>query len=90
MLNESELGARVIEPTCSTLLALVQSLTDEASSPEEVVEIATELVDSRRVILIGNFRGCQLQDSSDRPEWRPFERTRQANERSHDHSGYFS
>ena len=48
-------------PIYSTLLGLVQSLQDEAGSEDEVVEIALELVNSGRVVLTGNFRGCRLE-----------------------------
>jgi hypothetical protein len=48
------------EWTCSTLLALVQSLSDRSDSPEAVVEAAIELVNSGRVVLTGNFKGCRL------------------------------
>jgi hypothetical protein len=48
-------------PVYSTLLALVQSLQDENRSEEEVVETALELVNSGRVVLTGNFKGCRLE-----------------------------
>ena len=48
-------------PVYSTLLALVQSLLDAKASEEEVVDTATELVNSGRVFLIGNFKGCRLE-----------------------------
>jgi hypothetical protein len=60
MLNQTDLAAQRIEPTCSTLLALVQSLTDAMGSPEDVVDTAMVLVNSGRVILTGNFKGCRL------------------------------
>jgi len=48
-------------PVYSTLLALVQSLQDEHRSEEEVVDTALELVNSGRVVLTGNFKGCRLE-----------------------------
>ena len=48
-------------PLFSTLLGLVQSLQDEASCEEDVVETALELVNSGRVVLTGNFKGCRLE-----------------------------
>jgi hypothetical protein len=47
-------------PRFSTLLALVQSLQDEAGSEDDVVETAASLVNSGRVVLTGNFAGCRL------------------------------
>ena len=48
-------------PAYSTLLALVQSLQDEVRSEDEVVETAIERVNSGRVVLTGNFKGCRLE-----------------------------
>ena len=45
----------------STLLSLVQSLQDATYSENELVEIAAELVNSGRVVLTGNFKGCRLE-----------------------------
>ena len=45
----------------STLLALVQSLQDATDSEDELVETAAELVNSGRVVLTGNFKGCRLE-----------------------------
>jgi hypothetical protein len=53
MLNET---TRETEPIHSTLLALVQSLTNDISSPEDVVENAIDLVNSGHVVLTGNFK----------------------------------
>ena len=47
-------------PVYSTLLELVQSLVDANASEDEVVDTATELVNSGRVVLIGTFKGCRL------------------------------
>jgi hypothetical protein len=47
-------------PHRTTLLALVQSLWDESDCEAEVVETATDLVCSGRVVLTGNFAGCPL------------------------------
>ena len=60
MLNETAFPTHGTDPTCCTLLDLVQSLTDETSSEEGVVETATKLVNSGRVILTGNFKGCRF------------------------------
>ena len=48
-------------PVHSTLLSLVQSLKGSASSEDEVVESAMQLVNSGRVVLTGNFKGCRLE-----------------------------
>ena len=45
----------------STLLALVQSLQDAAKSEDELVDTVAELVNSGRVVLTGNFKGCRLE-----------------------------
>ena len=49
------------EPVRSTLLSLVQSLQELTNFEDEVVESARELVNSGRVILTGNFKGCRLE-----------------------------
>jgi len=46
-----------LTPLRTTLLELVQSLTDEGLTPDEVVRVVHESIDSDRVVLIGNFRG---------------------------------
>jgi hypothetical protein len=46
-----------LAPQRTTLLELVQSLTDKGLMPEEVVRVVHESIDSNRVVLIGNFRG---------------------------------
>ena len=48
------------QPHYSTLLALVQSLADTSGSEDELVATAFDLVDSGRVVLTGNFKGCRL------------------------------
>ncbi len=45
----------------STLLSLVQSLQDSTDSEDELIETAAELVNSGRVVLTGNFKGCRLE-----------------------------
>ena len=45
----------------STLLSLVHSLQDATDSEDELVETAAELVNSGRVVLTGNFKGCRLE-----------------------------
>jgi hypothetical protein len=60
MLNEITPAMSPPGRTCSTLLALVQSLSDRSDSPEAVVEAAMALVNSGRVVLTGNFKGCRL------------------------------
>jgi hypothetical protein len=47
-------------PVGSTLLELVTRLTETTDSAEETVEAALEILDSGRVYLTGNFRGCRL------------------------------
>jgi len=44
-------------PLRTTLLELVQALTDQGLAPDEVVQIARESIDAGRIVLIGNFRG---------------------------------
>jgi hypothetical protein len=48
-------------PVYTTLLALVQSLQDDGRSEDDVVETALQLVNSGRVVLTGNFKGCRLE-----------------------------
>ena len=48
-------------PAYSTLLSLVWSLQEFTNSQDEVVAIARELVNSGRVVLTGNFKGCRLE-----------------------------
>lgn len=48
-------------PRHSTLLALVWELGDEIESPEALAREAGDLVNSGRVVLTGNFRGCRLE-----------------------------
>ena len=48
-------------PVHSTLLGLVQTLQDEVGSEAEVVDAALKLVNSGRVLLTGNFKGCRLE-----------------------------
>jgi hypothetical protein len=47
-------------PVGSTLLELVTRLTETTDSEEETVGAALELLESGRVYLTGNFRGCRL------------------------------
>ena len=48
-------------PVYSTLLSLVQSLQDDGRSEDDAVETALQLVNSGRVVLTGNFKGCRLE-----------------------------
>jgi hypothetical protein len=50
------------QPRHSTLLELVQSLGDLELEERHVVELATQLVDSGRVVLTGNFAGRRFAD----------------------------
>jgi hypothetical protein len=60
MLNEIAPAMSPPGRTCSTLLGLVQSLSDRSDSAEAVVDAAIELVNSGRVVLTGSLRGCRL------------------------------
>ena len=53
-------------PRRTTLLALVQGLSRQGHSENEIEHEVLELVESGRVILIGSFRACPLRPS--RPE----------------------
>lgn len=44
----------------TTMLALVQTLTNEGCSEREVEDDVLELVGQARVVLIGNFRAASL------------------------------
>ena len=46
-----------LTPLRTTLLELVQTLTDQGLAPDEVVRIAQESIEDGRIVLIGNFRG---------------------------------
>ncbi len=48
-------------PVYSSLVVLLRSLEDEASSVQEVVETAVELVNSGCVVLTGDLTGCRLE-----------------------------
>jgi len=54
-------------PRRSTLLELVSSLAQQGTSEQEIVAIALDLVESGRVVLIGNFRGASIRDPDDEP-----------------------
>ena len=45
-------------PRHSTLLALVQRLTHDIDSDEEVARTARRMIERGQVSLTGNFRGC--------------------------------
>ena len=47
-------------PLRTTMLALVQTLTNEGCSEREVEDQVLELVGQGRVVLIGNFRAVSL------------------------------
>jgi hypothetical protein len=51
---------RIWQPRRSTLLDLVQQLLRESDSEVYVVDRATRLINSGRVILIGSFRGARI------------------------------
>jgi hypothetical protein len=60
MANGTSTAAEITSrPT--TLLALVQALTDEINSPTEVALAASRLIGERRVVLTGNFAGQQIE-----------------------------
>ena len=52
-------------PRHTTMLELVQSLTRQGIPEQEVVATVLSLVESRRVILTGNFRGVSLRSRED-------------------------
>lgn len=54
-------------PRRTTMLALVQSLSRQGTPEREIVATVLELVESGRVILIGNFRGLPLRDPGEEP-----------------------
>jgi len=49
------------EPRYTTLLALVWEMGKEIESPGALAREACQLVNSGRVVLTGNFRGCRLE-----------------------------
>jgi len=63
--RETERGATRVaaeqRPVHTTMLALVQSLTHESRSEDEIVAMALDLVNTGRVVLTGSFRGCRLE-----------------------------
>jgi hypothetical protein len=56
------------DPRRTTMLGLVQSLAQRGTSEHEIVALVLDLVESGRVVLIGNFRGLTLRDPGDRGE----------------------
>ena len=54
-------------PRRTTMLELVQSLTRLGASESEIVATVLDLVESGRVILIGNFRGTPIRDPDEEP-----------------------
>jgi hypothetical protein len=54
-------------PRLTTMLELVQSLARQEIPEHEIVSTVLELVESGRVILVGNFRGIALRDRDDEP-----------------------
>jgi hypothetical protein len=44
-----------------TLLDLVRAIADSAKSEAEIVATVTELINSGRVTLVGNFRGADVK-----------------------------
>jgi hypothetical protein len=44
-----------------TLLDLVRAIADSAQSEAEIVATVTELINSGRVTLVGNFRGADVK-----------------------------
>ena len=48
-------------PRATTLLALVQELTDEIESPDGVAVLASAMICDGRVELTGNFRGRRIE-----------------------------
>ena len=47
-------------PVHTTMLDLVRSVTDVALSENEVIATVTYLVNSGKVVLVGNFAGARL------------------------------
>jgi len=54
-------------PRRTTMLELVQSLAQQGTSEPEIVAIVLDLVESGRVVLIGNFRGIPIRDPDEEP-----------------------
>ena len=54
-------------PRRTTMLELVQSLAHQGTPEIEIVATVLELVETGRVVLIGNFRGLSLRDPADEP-----------------------
>jgi hypothetical protein len=49
------------------MLELVRSLAQQGFSEREIVAAVLDLVESGRVILIGNFRGLPIRDPDEEP-----------------------
>jgi len=49
------------------MLELVHSLAQQGTSEHEIVATVLDLVESGRVILIGNFRGTPIRDPDEEP-----------------------
>jgi hypothetical protein len=54
-------------PHRATMLELVHSLAQQGISEREVVATVLALIESGRVILIGNFRGLPIRDRDEEP-----------------------
>ena len=59
--HDAALANAADEPVETTLLELVQSIVWEGGSEDEIVAAVLDLMDSERVVLIGNFRGERLE-----------------------------
>lgn len=56
----------------TTLLELVDALSRTLRTDAEIVAVVRRLIETRRVRLIGNFRGHRLEAGPDlRPAWAP-------------------
>lgn len=49
------------------MLELVNSLAQQGTSEHEIVATVLHLVESGRVVLIGNFRGIPIRDQDEDP-----------------------
>jgi hypothetical protein len=60
-----EAAAKLIEleetPRTTTLLELVAAIADCADSEDEVIEAVAHLINTRQVLLVGNFCGADVE-----------------------------
>ncbi len=59
--REAKVAARDARVPVTTLLELVAAVAKEASSSSQIAAKVTDLVNARRVELVGNFRARDIQ-----------------------------